>query len=209
MVRATSTLYLIVLSATPMHLMPASGLKVLETMPSAPAAPSFKQVAKVLVSSVFAANPPPEFHPIIQLEFEAIFALGTVFNGDIELSVFGDKILGKLDSSGYVPRLPPARVGVSVNYSSDKLTAFITVVDVQSQSRAGGNEEKTEAYNRLDLGMSYRFGADTDTGTGLEWILFFNMKNITDGEIRNSSSFLRELVPEPGRSIEGGIRLLF
>ena len=41
-----------------------------------------------------------------------------------------------------------------------------------------------------------------------ELVLFLNVNNITDEEIRLSTSFLREFAPEPGISLEGGVRLM-
>ena len=40
-------------------------------------------------------------------------------------------------------------------------------------------------------------------------LAFVKLKNITDEEIRLSTSFLRNYAPQPGESIEAGIRLMF
>ena len=39
--------------------------------------------------------------------------------------------------------------------------------------------------------------------------LFLALNNITDEEIRLSTSFLRDIAPEAGFSVEAGIRWLF
>ncbi|MFT6957457.1 MAG: iron complex outermembrane receptor protein, partial [Halieaceae bacterium] len=39
--------------------------------------------------------------------------------------------------------------------------------------------------------------------------LFLKLKNISDEEIRLSTSFLRDIAPEAGRSIEAGVRFNF
>ena len=42
-----------------------------------------------------------------------------------------------------------------------------------------------------------------------ELLLFAKWNNITDEEIRLSTSFLRDVAPEAGESIEVGVRLMF
>jgi iron complex outermembrane receptor protein len=42
-----------------------------------------------------------------------------------------------------------------------------------------------------------------------ETVVFLKGGNLLDREIRNSSSLLRDIAPEPGRNIEVGIRARF
>ena len=48
-----------------------------------------------------------------------------------------------------------------------------------------------------------------DMGEELLWLhmlVFLRAKNITDEEIRNATSFMRNFAPEPGRTLELGVR---
>ena len=68
------------------------------------------------------------------------------------------------------------------------------------QERPGENQEATEGYTRLDAYLAY----NTDNLS-----LFAKGTNLTDEDIRNSTSFLRELAPEPGLGITLGARYSF
>ena len=77
-------------------------------------------------------------------------------------------------------------------------------LDADDQDSPGENEEPTEGYTRWDAGVEYRLQTN-------EWDLlaFAKFKNISDEEIRLSTSFLRNFAPEAGESVEAGIRYSF
>ncbi|MEH6583251.1 MAG: TonB-dependent receptor [Halioglobus sp.] len=137
------------------------------------------------------------------LEIDTEFALMALADGQLALGLFGDSIRGELDTGGDVPRLPPARLGARLNWSSDRATLWAQVIDAAAQDRPGDNERASEAYTRWDMGADYLFSRG-----GSEFTLSLDFKNITDEEIRLSTSFLRDVAPEAGRSVELGLRLL-
>jgi len=51
-------------------------------------------------------------------------------------------------------------------------------------------------------------GADysMETGANGDLLLFVKLRNLTDEEIRLSTSYLRGFAPEAGRSLETGVR---
>jgi iron complex outermembrane receptor protein len=114
-------------------------------------------------------------------------------------------ITGEFDSAGDVPRLPPLRVGGELSWRSDALGAYVRVLSADDQEDPGNFETETDGYTRWDAGIDYnvRFAGNT------ELLAFVKLKNITDEEIRLSTSFLRNYAPQPGESIEAGIRLMF
>ncbi len=138
------------------------------------------------------------------VEVDTRFTLGNVAGGDLYLGLFGDIMRGELDNGDDVPRLPPQRIGGRLSWSSDSWQAWGQVVDAADQDRAGPNEEETQGYTRWDIGVDYRL----PVGSG-ELVTFVNFNNLTDEEIRLSTSFLRDVAPEAGRSIEAGIRFSF
>ena len=79
------------------------------------------------------------------------------------------------------------------------------MTDADDQDKPGENEEATEGYTRWDAAAEYRTGA-FESG---EVVFFARFKNITDEEIRLSTSFLRDFAPEAGRSLELGLRLVY
>lgn len=124
---------------------------------------------------------------------------------DWELRVFGDTIDAKLDSNGRVPRIPPYRLGSELAYDRGDFTAALSVLHAFDQDDPGLNELATDGYTRWDLRADYQLGFES-TGN---FMLFSSLRNITNEEIRLSTSFLRGFAPESGRSLELGIRYNF
>jgi iron complex outermembrane receptor protein len=123
----------------------------------------------------------------------------------LELQVFGDTIIGRLDGNGDVPRMPPARLGSRLDYHGDKWSAHVSVLHGFEQDRPGYWEMTTNSYTRWDAGVDYTFTLNDDN----ELQLFARGRNISDDEIRLSTSYLRGYAPEAGRSIEVGLRYTY
>ncbi|PLW83579.1 TonB-dependent receptor [Kineobactrum sediminis] len=138
------------------------------------------------------------------VEVNSDFTLATIAGGQVRLNVFGDSVRGELDNGDDVPRLPPRRIGGRLSWSGDALDLWTRVVDAGKQDRVGANEEPTEGYTRWDAGADYRLSVG-----GNELSLFLALRNLGDEEIRLSTSFLRDVAPEAGRSVEAGLRYYF
>jgi iron complex outermembrane receptor protein len=138
-------------------------------------------------------------------EVDSEFGLTALAGGDLRLRVFGDVIYGQLDRGGDVPRLPPARIGSRLAWSADRLALWATVLFAGDQDKPGDFERSSQSYTRWDLGGEYRL----PVGSGSEFIVFAELNNIGDEQIRLSTSFLRDIAPEAGRSAEVGVRYLF
>ena len=69
------------------------------------------------------------------------------------------------------------------------------------QDKPGENETSTDAYTRVDAAIYFK----TPAGKG-EFTVFLKGNNLSNAEIRNSTSFLRDYAPEPGRGAELGLR---
>lgn len=137
--------------------------------------------------------------------------VGLELNADLEitsnlgLSIFGDLVRGRFDDLGDVPRMPPARIGAELRYSADNWTVYGTVQHARKQQRGGEFELGTDAWTRVDLGADYTLRMDNSG----ELMLFVRAHNVGDEEIRLATSYLRGFAPEPGRSIETGLRYRF
>ena len=137
-------------------------------------------------------------------EFDSEFTVGSFAGGSWYVGVFGDVTRGELANGDDVPRLPPLRVGARLGWDSDRLSLWTRVMNAADQDRPGANEEETEGFTRWDLGVEYAldFGA---AGTDL----FLTLNNITDEEVRLSTSFLRDVAPEAGFGMQAGFRVNF
>jgi iron complex outermembrane receptor protein len=67
------------------------------------------------------------------------------------------------------------------------------------------NELPTDGYTMLDLSFSY---ALPSTGP-FSPLLFLRLSNLADETARDSVSFLAQIAPLPGRSVSGGVRVVF
>jgi iron complex outermembrane recepter protein len=120
------------------------------------------------------------------------------------LAVFGDYVHGKLDGGASVPRLPPGRFGLELGWASAGWDLAMRVTEVLEQDRTGAGMDSVDGYTALSARAEYGFARG-----GSRWTLFLRGENLLDEEIRNASSLLRDLAPEPGLNVEAGVRLSF
>ncbi|WOX04232.1 TonB-dependent receptor [Microbulbifer pacificus] len=135
------------------------------------------------------------------VQFPLSEALSLTLFGDSVRATFDDRIAGQ---SSEVPRLPPLRFGFALGGDYDNWNWQWRNTRATAQDRPGAFEEATEAYTRMDLTAQYNFKL-----AGNDAVLFANARNLLDEDIRNATSLLRDFAPEPGRSIEAGVRFHF
>ena len=138
------------------------------------------------------------------LEFDSEFTLASFGGGELRAGLWGDYTRGELDSGDDIPRLPPMRIGARLAWAIENLELWTRVVDADEQDKPGANEEPTDGYTKWDAGADYRLPVGDS-----EMTLFLALNNITDEDIRLSTSFLRDVAPEAGFSVEAGIRWMF
>ena len=121
------------------------------------------------------------------------------------IDLYGDYIRATLEESDEdVPRMPPAQIGARFNFDVRSWSGFVRVHHGFEQDKPGVNETPTAAYTRVDAGIFYAIERP-----GNSWQLFLKGNNLGDAEIRNSTSYLRNFAPEPGRGVELGFSLAF
>ena len=131
-------------------------------------------------------------------------SLGIPLNDSWQVELFSDYVRAKLDNSGDVPRIPPLRYGIALDYTAYSWNTGLRLTQANEQSHAGEFERDTDRYTRLDAHLHYHI----DTASG-EWLLFVKGNNLLDEEIRNSTSYLRDTAPESAMSLELGARFSF
>ena len=122
----------------------------------------------------------------------------------MDLTLFADQVDVELYGGENVPRIPAMRFGAELLFSREHWLAKLKATSVDDQTDTGLNETPTEGYTRIDLYFDYHF----DIG-GNELVLFAKGNNVTDEELRNHTSFLKNFAPEPGRGYELGVRYSF
>lgn len=139
-------------------------------------------------------------------EAKAVFPLMENPYGVLDLTLFSDYTRGEFVDGGDVPRMPPLRYGLQLDYAFDShWSANLRLTRGEPQDRPGANESDTPGYVLLNLGVHYQATA-FDTAKVL---VFARANNLLDDNIRNSTSYLRNFAPEPGRGAELGLRVSY
>ena len=135
------------------------------------------------------------------------FEVGSTYelaNGTLDLSFGRDVVEGKLDAGGYIPRMAPARNFYSASYNSNGYTYSVVLKDVADHEDVAEDETMTKGYKMLNL----RVGKEYELlGANLKVSAFAN--NVLDQVARNSTSFVKDAVPLPGRNVGLNIRLTY
>jgi len=140
--------------------------------------------------------------------YEAEIKFHPSFNWvDPHLTLFSDYVRGQFKDNelGDVPRLPPLRYGFEVGLQKNAWQGALRFTQALAQDRPGNDETETPSYHRFDLDVSYDWHAQS----GQKILVFGKASNLSDSPIRNSTSFLRNIAPEPGMSLEIGFRTNF
>jgi iron complex outermembrane receptor protein len=109
-----------------------------------------------------------------------------------------------LDSGEPLPRITPFRYSASLNYESEKWNAYIEGQRVDSQDRIAPFETSTPGYTFLNASIGYKFR----TGPTYNYV-YLKGTNLTNEEARDHLSFLKEVLPLPGRGVAVGFRTTF
>lgn len=136
-------------------------------------------------------------------EAQAIFPLMQNNYGALDLTVFGDYTRGTFDNGRDVPRMPPLRYGIQLSFEKNEFSTNLRLIRGEAQTHPGDNETGTSGYLLLNVAAQYHLAVLKDANI----LLFAKGKNLLNENIRNSTSYLRNFAPEPGRSGEIGIRI--
>lgn len=138
-----------------------------------------------------------------QFELSPIYFYGS----EIRFDLFSDHVRGKLSGGNGLPRMPTARRGFGLKFEKGGFYSELRYSYVDRQEHPGENELETDSYKLLNAFSSFKY-EDNDF-THKDIIIFIQMKNLLDEDIRKSTSFLRNFTPEPGREISIGLRYQF
>ena len=139
-------------------------------------------------------------------EAQLAFPLWEGENNQFAMTLFSDFVRGELVAGGNVPRMPPLRYGFQLDYTGyDAFSAGLRLTRAEAQNHAGENEIPTAGYLLLGANISYQ----VQFADKYDFLLFVKGNNLLNQTIRNSTSFLKDYAPEPGRGAEVGLRLSF
>src|SRR5882724_3608282 len=123
---------------------------------------------------------------------------------DLYLRLQADYVHAEDSSGEPLPRITPFRYGISLNYESEHWLASIEGWRVDAQNRVAEFETTTPGYTFFNVSAGYKF----------QWGRTYNYvyargTNLLDAEGRDHLSFLKEVLPLPGRGVVVGLRTTF
>jgi iron complex outermembrane recepter protein len=121
--------------------------------------------------------------------------------GNLDLNLRADYVRATdRDSDDPLPRISPLKLGAGLDYRLQRMGARLDVLHAFNQSRNAENEFPTDGYTLVNATVSYRLPVQYN----LE--LYARGYNLLDQEIREHTSFLKEIAPLGGRSLLVGLR---
>ena len=130
-----------------------------------------------------------------------------LFGADWEWGASLDFVDADLDGGGKVPFLPPVTINTSLSAEWGAFELSGRITHAGDLDEPGSGQLVTDDYLRVDLRAEVDL---SDFGLGADGTeLFVEARNVTDEEIRYSTSVLKDLVPASGRNIRGGVRFVF
>ena len=140
------------------------------------------------------------------LEVEASVVAATWSNGSLAFNAFFDRVSADIDSGNddNLPRLPSDRLSLGASFENGPLSASVDYTRAFKQTETAAYELPTDAYDDLRARLAWAVKTQ-----GASISLFVQGRNLTDAEQRRHTSLVKDLVPEPGRTIEGGVRIMF
>ena len=139
-------------------------------------------------------------------DIELAFHVTEIASGDFDITFKYDLLEAECDSGvdRDIPRLPADKFSAGLLWKNDNWRAKLNYSHVSAQSDVAAFESPTESYDDVDLSITRYFKWEDKTLS-----VFINGRNLTDEEQREHVSFIKDLAPLPGRTIEAGLRLDF
>ncbi len=136
--------------------------------------------------------------------YGAEFALTWRFAPAQQLEFFADSVRAELKSGGDLPRTPPIKAGVSYQYQGENWSGQLGLTHYGKQDKIAVDETITAGYTLVDANVSYDFDL-----SALDLTAYLKATNLTDKLGFVHSSFVKEDVPLPGRSLALGLTARF
>jgi iron complex outermembrane receptor protein len=149
-------------------------------------------------------GPAGEEFPTIEYVGRDSVLQGFELHGDAGLSPrlfaeFGvDYVQGELKDTGEaLPRIPPFRARAGLRYQVNALNIGAELTAVSTQDRVFGAETPTDGHALVKLHASYSF----PTGKTVHTVTL-RADNLTNQLYRNHLSYVKDVVPEMGRTVK-------
>ena len=116
-----------------------------------------------------------------------------------------DYVNAKFSGGGYVPRIPPQRLGAGIYYRDANWLGRIFALHAFDQDKVASDDVKdtpTDGYTLLNADLSYTFALEPANGRiSPQMTIGLRGENLLDEDVRNHVSFKKDEVLQPGRTI--------
>jgi iron complex outermembrane receptor protein len=102
-----------------------------------------------------------------------------------------------------LPRIPPLTFRTGLEYAQTSFSTRLEMVWADSQDKAGAFELPTDGYTVFNASVDWHPIADRDV------TMLFEVRNITNEEVRLSTSFLKDQLPQPGRDFRMALKMAY
>ena len=136
----------------------------------------------------------------LELEAERVLLRGA--QGRLSTRVSGDVVRGNT-AFGPPPRIPAYGLTGELSWDSEAIDAAVEVRHVGEQGRTAPFELPTKGYTAVNASLAWR------PAPGAPVTVSLRGRNLTNAEIREHASFLKDIAPAPGRSLSMGLALSF
>lgn len=137
-------------------------------------------------------------------EVSGRFELGDAFGAAWSTDASVDYVQGEVDGGGDLPRIPPLSGLFGLEADFGTLSARGEARVVAEQDNVSAFELPTDGYTLLNASVEWRpFAGEPDIA------VIAGVRNIADEEARTHTSFLKDLVPLPGRNFRIAVRAGF
>lgn len=144
------------------------------------------------------------------VELAAQQNVAPIWNGVWGVEAQYDFVNAEFANGEKVPRIPPHRLGGGVFYRDATWNARINMLHAFAQNRIAPEETETSGYNLLNAEISTRLQLPSSSPL-LSPVMTIGLKgeNLLNDDIRNSASFKKDEVLQPGTSLRlfGSIKL--
>jgi iron complex outermembrane receptor protein len=137
-------------------------------------------------------------------EAEAIWHLHAAPRHTLDLTTALDYTLAAERGGDELPRIPPLKARVALDWRAGDWSAGADLVAVARQDRVAPGETETDGHALLGLSAGYRL-----VGGRVRYDFFVRASNLADTEARVHTSLLKDIAPLPGRAFTAGVRASF
>ncbi|MES0872751.1 TonB-dependent receptor [Sinimarinibacterium thermocellulolyticum] len=121
----------------------------------------------------------------------------------VDIGAFTDSVRARLDDGGDLPRITPRRYGLMIAATGERVGASLRYTHVARQDRVAALETPTAGHDLLNAYVSARVFGAADRGPRVD--AYLRADNLLDEDVRRATSFVKDLVPAPGRSLYAGL----